>query len=54
MVILKFQNFEFSIPKISKNNIFGKKTIKYEIFRNLKKNGIYVIEPNVYNVLAKF
>ena len=52
MAISKFQNLEFSTPKISKKKIFGKTVIK-SFFRNLKIE-IDVIESHVYYVHARF
>ena len=54
MAISKFQNFEFFTPKNSKNRYFWENL--YKIQKNLKfeKTGIYIIEPYVYYLYAKF
>ena len=54
MAISKFQNFEFLTPKISKNQYFWENLYKIQIFLKFQKTGIYVIEPYVDYLHAKF
>ena len=51
---LRFLNFAFLTPNISKNDFFLEKWSQNPKFSKFSKTGIYVVELAVFNQFAKF